>query len=472
MTIRYIQSKLRALRLVQESSFEADPGSGYILARLAHDIAWAPDQTKHMVEPQKSSAMRGPDGNVNGGKGGTISWKCPLNTKSLGALSTLFTPFAATDPPYDYESRAAATGTVTAGTATSITLPTSASHIVGRPIIHKPTRFCTFTAGSTDTCNRNSHGLVNGDIVRFCVDGGGALPTGINSSTNYYVVNKTDNDFQISLTLGGSAINLSDVGTASQYYIRNGYGSLRWVTRVTVGAPNDVLDVNRAFAQTPASGDSVEAVSSFSPSTGPVKTFTIHAFGGQGSTDKFKLVATGCNVTFKLASAGPKALPEIEFSAQVSSWSYSEASLTQATFSETSPASILGGLLYVAGSALATRSISFDPGMEIAEMESLDTNGRSGWNCSNSAPKVDMSLLHDTDILDKWCNNTNVTIEFNRFISFDNCWGFYIPAAQISKATHEDAGVLNIKPEIVAVDPGVNADSAFYLLWNFAICGV
>lgn len=467
MTVRYIQSKLRAVRVVQESAFEADPGSGYKLMRLAHDIVWTPDQTKLMVEPQKSSDMRGPDGNVNGGKGGTITWKCPLNTKTAGALSDLFSSMASTEPPFDYKSNAAKFASITSGTADTIVHADAAQFAIGCPIIHKPTFDCTFSAAN-NTCTHNTHGLSNGDTVRFYNVGGG-LPTELVSGTVYYVVEKDTNTFKMATTSGGSAIDLTGAGTGTHYYCRQ--GSLRWITSIN----STTITVNRAFAQTPATGDSIEAASSWQPKSGPVDTFTIHAFGGQGSTDIFRLVATGCSLTWKLASTGPKALPMIEFSAQVSSWSYSEAALAQAAFAEADPSSVLGGLFYVNEVALATRSIAFDPGLEIAEIESLDTNGRSGWNCSDSKPKVEVSLLHDTDLLDKWGNNTNVPIEFNKFNAYDDCWGFFIPAAEIAKASHEDAsGLLNVKPEFVAVDPGSNSDTpaVFYPLWVFGISGV
>ena len=74
------------------------------------------------------------------------------------------------------------------------------------------TQTCTFTAGGSDIVNITSHGLSNGDPVQFTTTG--ALPTlssgTFSASTTYYVINKNANDFQISATSGGSALDFTD----------------------------------------------------------------------------------------------------------------------------------------------------------------------------------------------------------------------------------------------------------------------
>ena len=62
----------------------------------------------------------------------------------------------------------------------------------------------------------NAHGLVNTNIVQLTTTG--TLPTGLSLSTNYYVVNKTTNDFKLALTSGGADILWTD----------NGSGTHRW----------------------------------------------------------------------------------------------------------------------------------------------------------------------------------------------------------------------------------------------------
>jgi hypothetical protein len=59
------------------------------------------------------------------------------------------------------------------------------------------------TNGSTDKFTLSGHGLVNNDrIVLFNITGS----TGISTNFLYYVVGVSGNDFQVSLTSGGSAV--------------------------------------------------------------------------------------------------------------------------------------------------------------------------------------------------------------------------------------------------------------------------
>lgn len=74
-----------------------------------------------------------------------------------------------------------------------------------------PAGTATITIASPGVITWTGHGLNNGDYVNFKTTG--ALPTGLTQNTLYYVVNRATNTFQVSLSLGGSAINTS--GTQS-----------------------------------------------------------------------------------------------------------------------------------------------------------------------------------------------------------------------------------------------------------------
>jgi hypothetical protein len=64
----------------------------------------------------------------------------------------------------------------------------------------------------TTTLTSAGHGLINGDIVKLS---GTDLPLGLLENTAYYVVNKTTDTFQVSLTSGGTAKNVGDVGSGT-----------------------------------------------------------------------------------------------------------------------------------------------------------------------------------------------------------------------------------------------------------------
>jgi hypothetical protein len=71
----------------------------------------------------------------------------------------------------------------------------------------------TSTNATTEKFNKVAHGLSDGDIVAF--QSSANMPGGITANKLYYVVNKTDNDFQVSLTSGGAAVLLSSAHTGT-----------------------------------------------------------------------------------------------------------------------------------------------------------------------------------------------------------------------------------------------------------------
>jgi hypothetical protein len=73
----------------------------------------------------------------------------------------------------------------------------------------------TFTANATtDVLTSAAHGFEDDETVMFS-NSGGALPAGLSNSTLYYVINSTANTFKVSLTAGGSAVNITSAGTGT-----------------------------------------------------------------------------------------------------------------------------------------------------------------------------------------------------------------------------------------------------------------
>jgi hypothetical protein len=75
----------------------------------------------------------------------------------------------------------------------------------------------TITIASPGVVSWTNHGLQNGETVMF--ETTGALPTGLLPDTLYYIVNRATSTFQVSLTLGGAAINT----TGSQSGVHTAY---------------------------------------------------------------------------------------------------------------------------------------------------------------------------------------------------------------------------------------------------------
>jgi len=80
---------------------------------------------------------------------------------------------------------------------------------------------CTFDftghGSGEDVVISAGHGLENGDKIVLKA-GGGALPAELNDYTTYYVVDKNDDDFNVSLTSGGADVAFTDDGGAAFWY--------------------------------------------------------------------------------------------------------------------------------------------------------------------------------------------------------------------------------------------------------------
>ncbi|MAY05555.1 MAG: hypothetical protein CMB25_08190 [Euryarchaeota archaeon] len=61
---------------------------------------------------------------------------------------------------------------------------------------------------ATNKITITSHNFSNGDEIKYVVPSGQTAINGLTTGTNYFVVNATTNDFQLSATSGGSAITL------------------------------------------------------------------------------------------------------------------------------------------------------------------------------------------------------------------------------------------------------------------------
>lgn len=71
----------------------------------------------------------------------------------------------------------------------------------------------TFTGATNDTITSNGHGLLDTDRISLTTDG--TLPAGLSTGVVYYVISATTNTFSVSLTRGGSAVDITDTGSGT-----------------------------------------------------------------------------------------------------------------------------------------------------------------------------------------------------------------------------------------------------------------
>lgn len=100
-----------------------------------------------------------------------------------------------------------------AGNSLGIVLNLITTSMTSKSVISSLEWYQSVTSFNTTTerVNKVAHTLLDNDIVSFTTTG--VLPTGITAGVQYYVINRTADDFQISTSLGGSAVGLS--GTPS-----------------------------------------------------------------------------------------------------------------------------------------------------------------------------------------------------------------------------------------------------------------
>jgi hypothetical protein len=111
-------------------------------------------------------------------------------------------------------------GTFTSG-GTTITEATTtdnirASYLLTDAVGTLGTATATVSYSTTNILSLSSHGLNVGDSVRF-TNSGGSLPSGLSSSSTYYVIstNLGANQFSVSTTLNGSMTSITSAGTGT-----------------------------------------------------------------------------------------------------------------------------------------------------------------------------------------------------------------------------------------------------------------
>lgn len=81
----------------------------------------------------------------------------------------------------------------------------------------------TVTISASASVTSPAHGFTGGEMIRLSTSG--ALPTGLNTSTDYFVKYKNVDEFNLSLTLGGANITTSGTQSGLHTYKRTDWGN-------------------------------------------------------------------------------------------------------------------------------------------------------------------------------------------------------------------------------------------------------
>ena len=114
---------------------------------------------------------------------------------------------------------AAATAEITTGALSKITVTSSGSGYTTLPTISFSLNV-TANHAADILFSAVPHQLVAGDRIKFATTG--TIPTGLSTSTVYYVKNPTTDVFEVSLTNGGATVTFSDDGTGTLSIITGG----------------------------------------------------------------------------------------------------------------------------------------------------------------------------------------------------------------------------------------------------------
>jgi len=154
---------------------------------------------------------------------------------------------------------------------------------------------------TTNTFTSTAHGLVNGAELNYNNQGGTTI-TGLTSGTDYFVVNKTTDTFQLALTSGGAAIDISGTGNNSQTFASTGNYDL-----TGTGNNAQYFDLMTATTATAVAAKGTGATGTSAPHSGWVQR-TVGTGAHAGRVKYEVLVALSKN-----AIASSDAADDIEF---------------------------------------------------------------------------------------------------------------------------------------------------------------
>jgi hypothetical protein len=188
--------------------------SSFVNTRIYHNFVrgmWFQGTVNTIVSPQVDVPNSSPPGGV---------WEDKVGIEFVGASNTIIGGLITLDGVTQTSH-----GTATAPTAVRVSgsncrikdlVINDLDNLNGSRGLNIPTRLIyNFTANAAnDRFTSLGHELANNDSVHVS-NMGGALPAGLSAGTTYYVVGVQPDTFQLSATMGGAAINITDAGTGT-----------------------------------------------------------------------------------------------------------------------------------------------------------------------------------------------------------------------------------------------------------------
>lgn len=133
-------------------------------------------------------------------------------TDTLPAGLDLLTDYWIIKLTNDTFSFAASLALALAGTAVDITDTGTGTHTLSDKAF-------TFTAATTDICTAVDHGRVTGDGPHRLTNSGGALPAGLATGTDYWIIRLDDDTFKLATSfdnaIAGTAVDVTGTGTGT-----------------------------------------------------------------------------------------------------------------------------------------------------------------------------------------------------------------------------------------------------------------
>ena len=149
---------------------------------------------------------------------------------------------------------------------------------------------------TAETFTIPDHALVNGDAVR--VTSSTTIPAGLVSGRIYYIVERTAGTFKLSLTVGGSAVNITSTGTGTHTVTKE----VTEFSRVNKSSPKETIIALRNYCDALAGGYAAASIDLHTAPASPVAAATTVTLADVAADDT--LVIGGVTLTAKASPSG------------------------------------------------------------------------------------------------------------------------------------------------------------------------